>query len=131
MTITNIPDINIHLLNYLDIKSVIRLSAISTAQYVLLSNLNFVKQLHALKRNLMGTNSQTIIDYASQCGYMEIIEWMYNSTNNFEYTDNAIRRASQYGHTNILEWFSSKDTIKYKIDEIYRPFFGPIYIPGW
>ena len=109
-TICNFPDIDIYLLYYLDIKSVIRLSAISKDQHTLLSNLDFIRELHLLK-NTLGTQQKNTINYASQYNFISILQWMHDSSNEFLYTDNAIDFAALHGHVSVLNWFDKMSDI--------------------
>lgn len=100
--IVSIPDIDIYILYYLDIKSVTSLGTISKSSNVLISNVQFMKEFYLLN-NIYDINKFNIIQYASKHNYIALIKYMDESTNDFIYTIDAIDLATYYGHLPVLE----------------------------
>ena len=125
--ISSIPDIDIYMLYFLDIKSIMRLATISKDQYVLISNLVFIKdwcKIHCV---------HNVIDIAAGFGLISIIKWIDESTNDFIYSSEAIDTASKNGYVWILEWFNNSGyEFKYTCYAIdWACLYGHISILDW
>ena len=113
-TICNFSDVDIYILYYLDIGSILKLNTLSTKQNILISNQQFVKEIRQLKQKYKNINKNNIIDYACKKNYISILEWVHNSINDFRYTVYSIIWASGNGYMSILEWlYKSGYEIKY------------------
>ena len=128
-TICNFPDIDIYLLYYLDIKSMMRLMSTSQNQYNLLSGLEFIKELKSLK----DFEKIHIINYAAKYNYLSLIIWIDKSINNFDYNAHAITMASEYANIRILDWFDKSDhEFKYNESAInYASLNGYVDVLEW
>lgn len=113
--ITSVSDLDIEILYYLDIESIIHLSLITKYQYKLISNLGFIKELLSLK--YPGIKSLVLVDIAASNNCLLLLEWLSNSVNSFRYTVNAIDEASRKGHIGVLEWFKKSG---YKMNYTYE-----------
>ena len=112
-TICKFADIDIYLLYYLDIKTIIRLSTISKDQHTLINSLDFINEIYSLEPGKIDKTEEgriipfydEIIDEASSHNYISLIKWIDASVNKFIYSRKAIDNASTNGHINILDWF--------------------------
>ena len=134
-TICKFPDIDIYLLLFLDLKNTIVVSLISKAQYVLISELDYIKQLYNLRRdnpdiytiavtrydsNPLYFPGYNIIDNASRYNYIALIQHIHDSVTIFEYTYLAIENAIKYGNIGVLEWFDKSEyEFRYNFSIIY------------
>ena len=105
-TLFNFPDIDIYLLYYLDIQSIMRLAMVTKDN--LIFNLNFVIQLRQIKKQSI----VDIINYSCSYNYLSLIIWIHESVNEFKYEKWAINYAAAHGNIDVLEWF---DKSSYKI----------------
>ena len=103
-TICKLADIDIYLLYYLDIKTVLAVTEISKEQNTLMINLDFVKQLRTLVQK---HGYKNIIVKAVKYNYISLIIWVSDSINKFKYSSDAINSAAENGHINILDWFAN------------------------
>ena len=103
-TVCNIADIDIYLLFYLDLDSIINLLSVSKMQYNVLSNLVFVKQLVSLKQKYEYCNLRSVVLLGSKHDYLELIKWIDMSINNLYIYSDAIYNACKYGYVSMLEW---------------------------
>ena len=51
--------------------------------------------------------SDKFVNYVSQNGYVNVLEWFNSSGYEFKYSKKSIDRASANGHVNVLEWFKN------------------------
>ena len=106
-TICNFPDIDIHLLYFLDTTSVLTLSTISKNQHTLMLSLDFVKELRTIVQKYNIFNYKFgFIDYAVKHNFLSLIKWFAASINKFSYNDFAMNCAATNGDIQILQWFS-------------------------
>lgn len=110
--ITTISELDIELLYYLDIESVINVCCISKFEYNIISDLDFYKQLLSLKTKSI----DNIIYAAAQHNYVSLIEWISKSINKFHYSSNIIDNACKHGNIDVLEWFA-KSNYKFEYTE--------------
>ena len=104
-TICKFADIDTYFLYFLDIKTVLKLTTISKEQYILILNLDYVKELYALVQKHGYYN---IIDNAANYNYISLIKKISQfSLWEFKYTEDAINLASGEGHIDVLEWFAN------------------------
>ena len=105
-TILNNVDLDIYLLYYLDIATIIDMACVSHAINILFKNTLFIRELY-LTRNInygICFSIEYVINVAVQNNYMNLLQWIHNSINPFIYTALTIDLAALYGHDNILEW---------------------------
>ena len=95
MSILVYPELNEYLLNFLDIRSILRLSIISKETNKLLLSQPFIKDIHKIVQieNIKNFDNE-IVDLASKNGHIAVLEWFKNSEYEFKYTDDAIDWAS-------------------------------------
>ena len=111
-TICGIADIDIYLLYYLDISSVLHLTIISKDQYNTLTNLDFIRELRLLNHKYLITIFN-IIYYASLHNYIALMDWINESVNEFRYDETAIANAAANSNISVLNWFD-KSNYKFK-----------------
>ena len=104
-TICGLSDIDIYMLYYLDIKSVLNLATVSKDYNVLITNLDFIKDVYLLKSKCVNINKGNIVYYASQFNCISLLQWLYDSANEFIYTCSAIDSAASRGNIDVLIWF--------------------------
>ena len=80
------PDIDCHLLYYLDLISIGNLASISKSEYNLISNLDFIKEIAIIKKNKI--TEWNIIYYATINGYLSILKWSDNIISNLFFNEN-------------------------------------------
>ena len=103
--ITSIPDLDIELLYYLDITSIMNLRMICKEEYIVISNLDFVQKLILVKRKYKFARMEYIINLASESGFISILEWIKKSIHEFIYNNTAIDGAAHNNHLSVLNWF--------------------------
>ena len=131
MALTTIPDIDIYLLYYLDLQSLLPITLLCKRQNGLLSDQVFIKELRLLKQKHKKVNANNIISYASRYNYIAIINWVHKSKNKFNYEVYALYKACQYGNIQVLDWFDKynymtidkSEASKYGSDGILK-YFG-------
>lgn len=108
-TILKHLDIDVYLLNFLDLVSIIRLTIISKNQYALLLKQEFIADIYRLQRiNCHPKNY--IIRYACLNNSIPVLEWALRSNLKF---DNivSLRVCARIGsHNNILEWLDKNSS---------------------
>ena len=67
-------------------------------------NLSNIDDLKYILNNI-NPSTNGLIDWASENGHVNVLEWFKNSGYEFKYTSNAIDWASENGHVNVLKWF--------------------------
>ena len=136
MAFCDIDDINFQISSWIiDFKLFVSLSFLNKKSYTLITNSLIYDELNILKKyvkTLKKINSGNIyyalglinvlkkleqndehfyshesINYASDGGHVNILEWFKNSKFEFRYSKHAINWASENGHVNILEWFKN------------------------
>ena len=136
-TICKLADIDIYLLYFIDIKTVIRLLTISKDQNNLIINLDFAKEICALMQKYgYKYGYKKIIDISAAHNYISLIKWISESfleENEFQYTQNAIDNAAACGHIDVLDWFAnSKYKFKYSTNAIdFASDYGNIDVLNW
>jgi hypothetical protein len=60
------------------------------------------------------------MDYASEQGHIELLDWWLHSGLKLQYTENAMNRASEKGHIKVLDWWlaSGITELKYSPESI-------------
>ena len=133
MALTTISDIDIYLLYYLDLQSLLPITLLCKSQYTLLSDQAFIKELRSLKQKHKKVNVDNIISHAIRYNYIAIINWIHQSRNRFNYGCHAIYKACRYGNIEVLEWFDKSHYIfKYNnttIDEACK--YGYVSVLEW
>lgn len=125
-TICNLPDIDIYLLLFLDIKRIMILNIISKNQNALISELDFIKELRILRsdsktvyeyllRNKEFNYGIYLVDYVVKYNHVALLQYIHDSSMNFVYSSCAINFAAEYGNIRILKWF-----YKYKYEFIWK-----------
>ena len=117
-TLFIIPDIDCHLLYYLDVRSIMNLASISKAEFKLISNLDFIKEIAIIKKKKI--TECNIIYYAETYGFLSILKWCNNiivnlffNANDTDETiydkliclDNSDKKNTIINHNKILQWF--------------------------
>ena len=106
MPIIGLVDLDIYLLNFLDLKSILNLSLISKKQKLFMLGIPLFNDINDLiKKESWKNLSENIVNISSKHARISILDWLKNSGFEFNYTMYAINRASVNGHTNVLEWF--------------------------
>src|SRR5271169_5590623 len=129
--ITTNQDCDLHLLNFLFLKDIIKLRLINRSLNKLIMNHEIYKSILQInnvndksiletcyKKGLIdilqnyyqfGKNIiiNDGIDWASEYGHLQILEWFKNFGFEFKYSDRAINYASTRGYIGILEWFKN------------------------
>ena len=100
-TICKIADIDIYLLYYLDIKTILKLLLLSIQQNTLMKNLEFIKQLRIIVQKYGHNN---IVDTAARYNYISLMQWLSESINEFKYSSNAIDKAAVNGARERLQF---------------------------
>src|SRR5579864_6383235 len=57
------------------------------------------------KRDKNWSPNKNIITLAAEYNYVNVLNWLKDSCNDFIYTDRAIEKAAKNGNINILNWF--------------------------
>ena len=105
MSIIDHSDLDIYLLNFLDIESILTLSLVSKTEHNLLtSNKFFIDLFHIVKKETLTEFLKNPIDLVCKYGSTIVLEWFKNSNYEFKSDEKAIDWASKNGHTNVLEW---------------------------
>src|SRR5437660_842245 len=94
-----------YLIEFLDVCSIFNYAKVSTMHYHFIKKNILYQQLIRYKKRYK--NYDNLIDWTSQNGYLNILNWFKNSGLEFEYTNNAIDWASKNGHIHILNWFKN------------------------
>lgn len=103
--ITSIVDTDKYLCTFLNVKDLLIFGKVSHAINNLIREITFVKQFLNF-RNYEGW--YRLVDFVCANNYIELLDQLYSSSNNFEYTLDTIIWAAQNGHMRILEWFQNK-----------------------
>ena len=116
-TILNHPDLDIYLLYYLDIRTIIDMASVSRALNILFKNTPFIYELYLTKNdknNSLCCSIEYIINVAVQNNYVNLLQWIHSSVHIFIYSPLTINLAALYGHYNILEWlYNAKYHLQY------------------
>src|SRR5580704_195612 len=106
MSILPVNDLNAYLLYFLDIKSILTLSAVSKEQQQVLLSIKLYTDIRFIStKESFRTFRTDIITISSKHGSISLLEWFNNSGYEFKYTFSAINVASVNGHISVLEWF--------------------------
>uniref|UniRef100_A0A6C0E7A1 Ankyrin repeat protein n=1 Tax=viral metagenome TaxID=1070528 RepID=A0A6C0E7A1_9ZZZZ len=57
--------------------------------------------------SLSALGAKEVLEYASQNGHVNVLEWWKNSKLPFNYDEKVLEYASQNGHVNVLEWWKN------------------------
>ena len=108
MSILPIYDLDIYLLNFLDIKSILILSSISKKHRDNFSNMKLYIDIKEIlkKESFQSLIADTVCMACKYCS-IALLEWFKNSGYEFKYTSDAIDSASENGHIAILQWFKN------------------------
>jgi len=112
-----------------DILSIIY-SYITTDELSIYGNvegLNIQKKYNILKYTIWAMN------WTSQYGHVDVLEWWKNSGLELKYNDFAMDLASEDGHINVLDWWKNSGLeLKYTDDAmLYASYCGHINVLEW
>jgi hypothetical protein len=77
--------------------------------------------------------SSNAMDYASEHGHVNVLEWWFKSNLPLKYSENALYNASWKGHIEVLEWwFKSNRPLKYNENALnFASEYGHIHVLEW
>ena len=134
MSILPVYDLDIYLLNFLDIKSILILSSISKKHRDNFSNMKLYMDIREIsKKELFQSLIADTIRVACKYCSIALLVWFKNSGYEFKYTAGAINLASNNGDVAVLQWFKNSGyEFKYTSNAIdWASFHGHVAILEW
>ena len=102
MSLIGVTDLDYYIIQLCDLKSILNLLALNWNSYDFITSLVFYEQLQKVKGS---SNKRKAI---FENGYLNLIRILFNNVN-IKYSKSEINWASENGHINVLEWFKNSD----------------------